>query len=891
MINWWKSLATAFRRSPKRAERLQPRPGAARLIECVLEPLESRIAPANLLNARTIVFNDVDGDLVQIVFSKDVFLGTDTAMLAKANDVFKFNTGTVTHDTTMQGPQQLQLIDLTKLPTVLNVGSIANGASMTITATTPEGGSGNGLADVGLIAASGISLNKVVVDGDLGKIVVGRTSAKVGITNLTVASLGTKGTATQIPVANPTTDNPAPDLISAVTGEITSLNILGDLNDARFQVVDGKIGSTITTAAKIGSITVGGSIIGKTAVEAASDNTGVIECDRAIGVVKIGTPGTAPGGIVGGGGANSGRISANGGITSVTIAGNLAGGGGSNSGMVNAAGSIGSVSIGGDLVGGTGVSSGLIRSYGNLTTLTIGDDILAGKGEGSAFVSIRGAISKITIKGDINGELAGADPSGAGSAGISANGIIAANISGSIIGGEGAGSGVLESDRNIGTIKAKTAFTPEVLTGVTIGGSIIGGTGDGSGAVSANGTIRLLSVAGNINGGAGIQSGVVHTGLDTHQDGELHSAIVKGAIVGGEGNNSGALLAGGAIGTVTLGSTTAPTADALKGGHGMFSGSISAYGKIGAVRITGNVLGGEGIQSGSVTAFEQSGVAGDIAGNIGTITISGGLSGGVGDKSGRIAADGALAILKAGSWTGGTGIGSGTLATGLGFLGTGNVGTLTILGDISKAAASPGAGSAEFFIDGRLTSLSVGDDTMGAAIRVSQDIGTLTFTGNVTDSTVTAQGRAVQTATSDLTIATLTVRGNVANSSFLAGYNLAGNAVNPDAQIGTVSVKGNWTASNLVAGVSAGADTGFGNPLDVKAPGDDSATILSKIANIIIGGTVTGASGQNFGFVAQLVAKAKVGTHTFALNNLADLQVFEVGSAGSGVDIREVALT
>ena len=889
-MNWWKSLATAFDRSPRRVVRTPSSPGSARLIECVLEPLESRIAPANLLDARTLVYTDLDGDEVKIVFSKDVFLGTDTAMLAKANEVFKFNTGTVAHEVATQ--QQLQLMDLTKLPTVLNVGSIANGVSVTITSTTPQGGSGDGLADVGLINASGISLNKVSVDGDLGKIVVGRTSAKVGISNLTVASMGTKGTATQIPVPTPTAENPAPDLISSVTGEITSLNILGDLKEARFKVVDGKVGSTITTAANIGSITVGGSIIGRVAVEAASDNTGVIECDRAIGVVKIGTPGATPGGIVGGGGANSGRLSAGGGITSVTIAGDLAGGGGANSGMINASGSIGSISIGDDLVGGAGDSSGLIRTYGNLTSLTIGDDILAGKGAGSANVSVRVAISKFAVKGDINGELPGADPSGAGSAGISASGIIAGSVSGSIIGGEGDHSGFVESDRNIGTIKVKTAFTPEKLTGITVGGSIIGGSGAGSGAITADGAIRLASIGGSINGGVGAQSGVVHSGfLGTNANGELHSVIVKGAIVGGEGDSSGALIAGGSIGTVTLGSITAPNADALKGGHGMFSGSISGFGKIGAVRITGNVLGGEGAQSGAIIAYQQPTELGDLPGNIGTITISGGLTGGAGEKSGRIAADGVLSILKAGSWTGGTGAASGTLATGLGYFTSGNAGTISILGDISKAAVNPGAGSAEFLIDGRLISLTVGDDTSDAAIRVSQDIGTLTFVGDVSNTTVTAQGRAIQAATSDVTIATLIVRGNVSNSSFLAGYDLAGNPVNPDAQIGTVNVKGNWTASNLVAGVSAGADTGFGNPLDVKAPGDDAARIISKIANVVIGGAVSGASGQNFGFVAQMVAKMKVGTTTFALNTKADLQTFEVGGTGSGVNIREVALT
>src|SRR5262245_59868750 len=59
-----------------------------------VEPLEGRIAPASLIDAHTVQFNDLDGDLVTVSFSKDLFASPSNQ--GKLNQVFVFSNGTGT---------------------------------------------------------------------------------------------------------------------------------------------------------------------------------------------------------------------------------------------------------------------------------------------------------------------------------------------------------------------------------------------------------------------------------------------------------------------------------------------------------------------------------------------------------------------------------------------------------------------------------------------------------------------------------------------------------------------------------------------------------------------------------------------------------------------------
>src|SRR5476651_1593718 len=83
-----------------------------------VEELETRLAPAAMINSTTLRFTDVDSDLVTVQFSKPLLTA------ANVGSVFTFNSplGDV-------GPQQLQEINLTGL-----AAAAANGVSISITA-------------------------------------------------------------------------------------------------------------------------------------------------------------------------------------------------------------------------------------------------------------------------------------------------------------------------------------------------------------------------------------------------------------------------------------------------------------------------------------------------------------------------------------------------------------------------------------------------------------------------------------------------------------------------------------------------------------------------------------------------------------------------------------
>ncbi len=639
-------------RMPRPVGRMPTLPG--------IEPLEARIAPAAILSPSTVVFTDADGDLVSVVFSKAVFTGTEAAQLALANQVFKFDTGAVAHGDTAT-PQQLRLIDFTKFPIVAATGSTVNGVALTLIATLA--GQGNGLADLGAIRATGVSLGAVNIDGDLGQIDAGGSGLTIGVAGLSVFSLGQRGIATQIPVATPTVADPAPALVSTITGELTYLKVVTNVRDARVRVIDGKNSAgTITTAAKLGPLTIGGSLIGRTPVETASDDTGEIECDRGIGPITVGT--LVAGSIYGGGGKNSGRISAGGAIAGIDLRGSLLGGAGQKSGSIMASGSItGAVKIGYDLAGGGGDTSGSIFTFGSIPSLTIGRDLVAGAGPSSGFVSAIGSIAKVIISGNLDATRVAA---GTGSGGIFANGLPSVTLAGSLLGGTGPQSGSIESGRALGIVHLL--------------GNVLGGSGDGSGSVIAQGSIGSVAITGSLLGGSGRQSGLLRSGLDPVQAGGTGAVTIGWRLYGGSGENSGAILSGGDLASVTLGSADSVGTDVLLGGGGLFSGAISARGKVGTIKITGHVHGGTGDRSGSLLDYERTDATGEHPGDFGTITLAGRLIGGDGPGSGSIFADGSIAVLTLAAFVPGPGAGSGAASTGNGLLSDGGIGKLKVTG-------------------------------------------------------------------------------------------------------------------------------------------------------------------------------------------------------------------
>src|SRR5262249_45426784 len=154
----------------------------------------------------------------------------------------------------------------------------------------------------------------VTIKGDLGQIDAGDlTYSTPGLKLLNVRSIGRFGLATQ---------GGAGDLTSDINGAIGALNVIRDIDDALISVNGGADG-------KIGSLTIGGSFIGR--------SSGLFAIDGDIGPVVIG------GDLIGGSEADSGEISTQGKIASVSIGGSLIGGSRSNCGQIASGGDLGLV--------------------------------------------------------------------------------------------------------------------------------------------------------------------------------------------------------------------------------------------------------------------------------------------------------------------------------------------------------------------------------------------------------------------------------------------------------------------------------------------------------------------------------------------------------------------
>jgi hypothetical protein len=214
-----------------------------------LEPLENRDAPATLVSATKLTYQDIDGDNVTVTLSKPLLNP------GNVDSIFLFDTGNVNNVNTAR--QQLQTIKLT------SVGAAA-GTSITTVATPSLATGGDGFAALGQIDATGIDLGPVKIDGDVGRIRAGdATSTTSGVKGLTVQSLGRFGTSTG-----------APDLNTVIEGALDFLKVTSDVKKASVSV-DG-------TDGRIGSVSIGGSLIG-------GDDTinGRIFSSAAMGAVRI----------------------------------------------------------------------------------------------------------------------------------------------------------------------------------------------------------------------------------------------------------------------------------------------------------------------------------------------------------------------------------------------------------------------------------------------------------------------------------------------------------------------------------------------------------------------------------------------------------------------------
>jgi len=689
-----------------------------------LEELESRLAPATLLNSSTVTYTDLDGDAASVHLSKGLLNTGDVG------NVFTFNNSFAS-----SGPQQLQLLDLIAL-----VGPPANGLSVTITAVPAAAGS-DGLVNVGFIEAAGLNLGTVTVHGDLGRIDAG------GLVALTVHSLGQFGTSTQ---GSPSS------LESDIFGKLGTLRVATDINGAFVNVEGG-------TAGSIGSVSVGGSLIG-----GASTSSGSIQCTGTMGQVTIG------GDIQGGGGFESGEVFAASSQAGVKVGGSLIGGSAGNSGTIQCGGTLGPVTIAGNVQGGTVGPSGGVFATTSLAAVTIGGSLLGGTDSQTGIIDCEnGSLGEVTIARDVQGGT------GIDSGEITASTTLAGvKVGGALIGAAGTDSGAIFAQGDLGP--------------VTIGAGVLGSSGDASGFIGADFAVGNITITGSLVGGSTTSSGVLSC-----KNGNMGFVKITGDVRGGSGGDSGFIDVNGSLAGVSIGGSLIGASLSQSGlVHG--TGAIEAGGAIGAVVLGHDLIGGS--ISGSATALTQSGF---IEGSrIASLTIGGSVLAGTKSGSGTLFQDGAIQAAN-------------------------DIGPITIGGSL------------------------IGNST------------------NLVIISAVGQAKLPKGTTTDVAIASLTVRGRVVFTNILAGYDPNATAVNGEASIGAVTVGQDWIASNLVAGVAADNHGLFGTPGDTEIGGAETTEdLLARIARILIKGQVLGTpstSGDHFGFVAEEINAFSVGGVAYKL--------------------------
>lgn len=849
-------IASAFRRSkPQAKDRKVAKESKIRGIEA----LEGRIAPASLIDASTIQYKDLDGDIVTIKFSKALFTLTGSIDQIIANnrldEIFKFSEGTFASDV----PQDLKLMDLTKVKLAgTPPKSPVNGISFTIDAVTPSEGTGDGLVKVGQIFANGRNLGNVAIDGDLGQIDVGTPDSKIAIKSLTVNSLFAFGASTQLSTVSATDA-----LESRIVGGVGALQVLGDVK-GYFHVLDGAkvVGQSIkvTAPGNIGKVIIGGSLIGDSVNTGTStDNTGSISAQGNIGTIEVKGIGAelSEKGLIGGNGKNSGTIIANREIGSAIIADSIKGGKGINSGSISAGKILKKLTVGNEVIGGEGGLSGSVQG-GSIKFVSIGDSIKGGSGDNSGSVISSGTLTKLLVTNDVVGGT------GKFSGNVRVGGIVDVEIGGSLKGGVGPDSGVV--------------FATNDIKSVGIVGNIEGAGGTASGGVLANGVLKSVVVDGDIIGGVGAGSAFIGSQV------KIGSVEVNGTITGGEGDISGRIYSARDIDKLFV--------EKLVGGVGNYSGSILAASELGvggtikSAVISLGLEGGVGQSSGTLLSLDNLGRV-----TIGTKTAAASVTGGEGKFSGSIIAQNSIGkssgkpsgLLIYGSVTGGTGDQSGLVEAG------GNAGLIDIRGEVTGVDGEAGEESGLIRVKGQLKMLDVDGGLTNTSVLVGADLVSAVIGAGITNSTISAFGAVdPKIKTGDIAIGSLTVNGNVSGSQILAGYDVEGNALNADASIKSVRVSGNWTASDLVAGIVA-TDGEFGDSNDVSIVGDvDRDGYVAKIAKVQILGAVTGSEGpdDHFGFVAEQIDSFKIGNTALALTS-ASGEVIEV-SGTTDVTVREV---
>jgi hypothetical protein len=583
----------------------------------LIEPLEDRIAPATILNPYTVTFQETNGDTAIVKISKPLFKSAPAA-----GNILNFTTsdGSVETFGGNSVGESLSQINL-----------LGNRAAQDMNISVKvihEVGFGNPEVDVGSILAANftvpfqvsenIDLGSIYIQGNLGYIWAGDNFSTPAIKSLTVQSMAlavnSLGQANQSDVLGPILNldvkgnfNANLDVIGYQYGTINKLVIGGALaGDAAGDPGSGVIQFT----GHIGSATIG-SIAGSTAAPSLTSSSNLnVDTGELVGSPanssQIGSLHVL-GSITGGAGQDSGRVFAEISIRKVTVGGSVIGGAGQDAGEI--AGPLGTVAIAGGVTGGSGQSSGVI----------LGQSLIGG---GTTPVSER--IGRVTIGGDL-----------AGGSGLNSGNVAgllgAVTVKGSLTGGAGIGSGAILSQR-VETFQIfgspTTVTIPEAMGAVVIGGNVVGGSA-GTAAFAGSGSAAATAA---VPGDSGVIEGLSTTGI--HIFGSLIGGAA-GTAVNGNGtltqtaDTSGAILVNSIPSLLIGGNVT--------GGTGNNSGEIIATGALGTAAINGNLTGSQMIDS--ATAVVNSGYI--QAGQINALDIKGSVIAGL-NSGGKIANSGAI---------------------------------------------------------------------------------------------------------------------------------------------------------------------------------------------------------------------------------------------------------
>lgn len=208
----------------------------------------------------------------------------------------------------------------------------------------------------------------------------------------------------------------------------------------------------------LGPVTVGGSVVGGAGV-----SSGAIIAAEKLGAVKIGRD------LRGGAGEDSGRVVSNtADIASVSVGGSLVGGSAVSSGGIGSLGPLGPVKIGRNVVGGSASNAGAILTFDTLASLTVGGSLVGGTAIRTGYVGSVGDMGPVKIGGNIvGGSIPSGAPTLDRTGFIEADRIASVTVGGSMI--AGINEDLFNDLTNNASIRVADDLGPVVVRGSLIG--------------------------------------------------------------------------------------------------------------------------------------------------------------------------------------------------------------------------------------------------------------------------------------------------------------------------------------------------------------------------------------------------------------------------------------